>query len=60
MASTYNDETKRSEALGRALGGGAVGVLLGYPIGGFLYQLTGKTAPFLLITLLAFLLLGNF
>ena len=59
VASTYKEETKRSEALGRALGGGAVGVLLGYPIGGFLYQLTGKTFQFLLITFLALALLGN-
>jgi hypothetical protein len=43
----------------QALGGGAVGVLLGYPIAGFLYQLTGKTVPFLLIAFLAVVLLGN-
>lgn len=82
VASTYSEEIKRSEALGRvfiiyylnliisylfiltndvtqALGGGAVGVLLGYPIAGFLYQLTGKTVPFLLIAFLAVVLLGN-
>ena len=59
VSSTYSEETKRSEALGRALGGGAVGVLLGYPVGGFLYQLTGKTFPFLLITTLAIPLLGT-
>ncbi|EFX79865.1 hypothetical protein DAPPUDRAFT_22768, partial [Daphnia pulex] len=59
VASTYSEETKRSEALGRALGGGAVGVLLGYPIAGFLYQLTGKSVPFLLIAFLAVLLLGK-
>lgn len=59
VASTFKEETKRSAALGRALGGGAVGVLLGYPIGGFLYQLTGKAVPFLLITSLAVALLGN-
>ncbi|XP_046447395.1 synaptic vesicular amine transporter-like isoform X2 [Daphnia pulex] len=60
VASTYSEETKRSEALGRALGGGAVGVLLGYPIAGFLYQLTGKSVPFLLIAFLAALLLVAF
>lgn len=59
VASTYNEETKRSEAIGRALGGGAVGVLLGYPIAGFLYHLTGKTVPFLLITSLSVMLLGK-
>ncbi|KAK4018560.1 synaptic vesicular amine transporter [Daphnia magna] len=60
VASTYNEETKRSEAIGRALGGGAVGVLLGYPIAGFLYHLTGKTVPFLLITSLSVMLLVAF
>lgn len=58
VAANYKEETSRSSALGKALGGGAVGVLLGYPIGGFLYQLAGKTVPFLLITSLAFVLLG--
>ncbi|KAI9565499.1 hypothetical protein GHT06_009291 [Daphnia sinensis] len=60
VASTYSEETKRSEAIGRALGGGAVGVLLGYPIAGFLYHLTGKTVPFLLVTSLAVMLLVAF
>lgn len=59
VASTYSEETKRSEAIGRALGGGAVGVLLGYPTAGFLYHLTGKTVPFLLVTTLAIMLLSN-
>lgn len=61
MASIYRkDESGRSVALGRALGGGAVGVLLGYPIGGFLYQLSGKTVPFLLISILSVILLFSF
>jgi len=48
VASIYRkDESGRSVALGRAPGGGAVGVLLGYPIGGFLYQLSGKTVHLL-------------
>ena len=47
----------RSVALGQALGGGAMGVLLGYPTGGILYQLGGKTAPFLFITTLEIILL---
>ena len=59
VASNYKEEMKRSSALGQALGGGAVGVLLGYPIGGFLYQLSGKILPFLIITAMACLLLGN-
>ena len=59
VASTIHEEGRRSESLGRALGGGAVGVLLGYPVGGFLYQWTGKTLPFLIITGLGFALVGN-
>ena len=59
VASTFKDEGRRSESLGKALGGGAVGVLLGYPVGGFLYQWTGKTVPFLIIVGLGVALAGN-
>lgn len=37
-----------------------MGVLLGYPTAGFLYQLWGKTVPFLIISALSFILLRNF
>ena len=59
VAFIYTEEMCRSTALGRALGGGAMGVLLGYPIGGILYQLVGKMIPFLLIAILGFALLGT-
>ena len=38
------DELERSVALGRVMGGGAVGVLLGYPIGGILFQVLGVSS----------------
>jgi DHA1 family solute carrier family 18 vesicular amine transporter 1/2 len=36
-----------------ALGGLALGVLIGPPFGGFMYQFVGKTAPFLVLSFLA-------
>ena len=39
--------------MGIALGGLALGVLIGPPFGGFMYQFVGKTAPFLVLAALA-------
>lgn len=44
VASMLPDELERSVALGRVMGGGAVGVLLGYPIGGILFQVLGVSS----------------
>lgn len=40
----------RARVMPLAFGGIALGVLIGYPLGGTAYQLMGKTAPFLLIS----------
>merc|ERR1712223_1869422 len=42
-------------AMGIALGGLALGVLIGPPFGGFMYQFVGKSAPFIVLALLALL-----
>lgn len=47
---------ERCHLMPLAFGGTALGVLIGYPLGGAAYQLMGKPAPFLLI---ASCILGN-
>lgn len=39
--------------MGIALGGLALGVLIGPPFGGVMYEFVGKTAPFLFLSALA-------
>ena len=51
------DET-RSRVMGYVLGGIATGVLVGYPMGGFLYDFVGKPAPFIIISGAALALTG--
>ncbi|XP_046490478.1 synaptic vesicular amine transporter isoform X1 [Neodiprion pinetum] len=50
VASRYSEEEERSKIMGFVLGSIALGVLLGYPIGSILYDLSGKTAPLLLVS----------
>merc|ERR1712004_254397 len=38
LADTYSDDNDRSRSMGIALGGIALGVLIGYPFGGFMYE----------------------
>lgn len=49
LAKTVPKET-RFRLMPLAFGGIAAGVLIGYPLGGALYQFLGKTAPFLVIS----------
>ncbi|XP_077295949.1 synaptic vesicular amine transporter-like [Arctopsyche grandis] len=58
-AETFRDEAARSRMMGILMGGGALGVLAGYPFGGFLYEFAGKSAPFLIIAAMAFLTLDG-
>lgn len=44
---------ERGNAMGIALGGLALGVLIGPPFGGLMYEFVGKTAPFLILSALA-------
>uniref|UniRef100_A0A915ITN1 Uncharacterized protein n=1 Tax=Romanomermis culicivorax TaxID=13658 RepID=A0A915ITN1_ROMCU len=52
LASTFEEDAERSKYMGIAMGGMAVGVLVGYPLGGTLYNFFGKTTPFVFVTIL--------
>ncbi|KAK7008577.1 vesicular monoamine transporter [Biomphalaria glabrata] len=54
IASYYPDDKERGNAMGIALGGLALGVLVGPPFGGVMYEFAGKEAPFLILAALAF------
>ncbi|XP_065207033.1 synaptic vesicular amine transporter isoform X2 [Planococcus citri] len=53
LAERYPDDEERGNAMGIALGGLALGVLIGPPFGGVMYEFVGKTAPFLILSALA-------
>lgn len=53
LAEHFPDDKERGNAMGIALGGLALGVLIGPPFGGVMYQFVGKTAPFLILACLA-------
>ena len=53
LAQAFPDDAERGSAMGIALGGLALGVLVGPPYGGILYQWSGKELPFILLALLA-------
>ncbi|XP_028936277.1 synaptic vesicular amine transporter [Ornithorhynchus anatinus] len=55
LASIYTDDEERGNAMGIALGGLALGVLVGPPFGSVMYEFVGKTAPFLVLAALALL-----
>lgn len=55
LADRYPDDKERGNAMGIALGGLALGVLIGPPFGGFMYQYVGKSAPFIVLAFLALL-----
>lgn len=59
VAEHYTDERQRSKVMGITLGSVALGVLLGYPYGGFSYDYFGKMAPFLGISTLAIINIGK-
>ncbi|KAI2654321.1 Synaptic vesicular amine transporter [Labeo rohita] len=53
--SSVADDEERGNAIGIALGGLAMGVLVGPPFGSVMYEFVGKTAPFLILAVLAVL-----
>lgn len=53
LAERYPDDEERGNAMGIALGGLALGLLIGPPFGGVMYEFVGKTAPFLILSALA-------
>ncbi|XP_026688352.1 synaptic vesicular amine transporter-like, partial [Diaphorina citri] len=58
VAEQYDEEIHRSRVMGIILGSIALGVLTGYPVGGFLYDFINKAAPFVLIAVLVLVDLG--
>ncbi|NXG34624.1 VMAT1 protein, partial [Dromaius novaehollandiae] len=55
LASVYTDDSERGNAMGIALGGLALGVLIGAPFGSVMYEFVGKSSPFLILAFLALL-----
>ncbi|NXP27696.1 VMAT1 protein, partial [Scytalopus superciliaris] len=55
LASVYTDDFERGNAMGVALGGLALGVLIGAPFGSIMYEFVGKSSPFLVLAFLALL-----
>ncbi|XP_004442383.1 PREDICTED: chromaffin granule amine transporter [Ceratotherium simum simum] len=55
LASVYTDDYERGRAMGIALGGLALGVLVGAPFGSVMYVFVGKSVPFLILAFLALL-----
>ncbi|CAF0881944.1 unnamed protein product, partial [Didymodactylos carnosus] len=54
LADRYTDDEERGKAMGIALGGLALGVLIGPPFGGVMYEFVGKATPFLILASLGF------
>ncbi|XP_007933265.1 chromaffin granule amine transporter [Orycteropus afer afer] len=55
LASVYTDDYERGRAMGIALGGLALGVLVGAPFGSVMYELVATSSPFLILAFLALL-----
>lgn len=55
LAMVYPDDKERGNAMAVALGGLALGVLIGPPFGGVTYQFMGKAFPFWILAALALL-----
>ncbi|VDQ04803.1 unnamed protein product [Trichobilharzia regenti] len=49
LATYFIDEVERGHAFAFALSGLAIGVLIGAPYGGVLFQFISKEAPFLIL-----------
>lgn len=50
----YPEDHQRSKVMGIILGSIALGVLWGYPLGGFLYDFVSESAPFIIIAFFLF------
>uniref|UniRef100_A0A1A9VIZ1 Major facilitator superfamily (MFS) profile domain-containing protein n=1 Tax=Glossina austeni TaxID=7395 RepID=A0A1A9VIZ1_GLOAU len=55
LAASYTDERERGNAMAIALGGLALGVLIGPSFGGVMYEFFGKSSPFLTLSILTFI-----
>lgn len=49
VAQLYPEVERRSRVMGVILGSVALGVLVGYPFGGIMYDVAGKAMPFWLL-----------
>lgn len=54
IANLYPEDRQRSKIMGIILGSIALGVLFGYPLGGFLYDFVSESAPFIIIAVFLF------
>ncbi|OCT90123.1 hypothetical protein XELAEV_18018739mg [Xenopus laevis] len=52
VATEYTDDSKRGQVMGIAVGGIALGQLVGRPLGSFMYESVGKISPFLVLATL--------
>lgn len=52
LADTYTDDATRSKAMGIAFGGMALGVVVGYPFGGFLYDFISIETPYFTLAII--------
>ena len=59
VAKMYQNDHERAEKMGLTMSGIATGVLIGYPMGGILFDLVGEAFPFAIITLGTALILGK-
>ncbi|XP_044132843.1 chromaffin granule amine transporter-like [Bufo gargarizans] len=55
LAQIYPDDYERGKAMGIALGGLALGTIIGAPFGSLMYNFVGKASPFLVLAFLALL-----
>ncbi|XP_040270792.1 chromaffin granule amine transporter-like [Bufo bufo] len=55
LAQIYPDDYERGKVMGIALGGLALGTIIGPPFGSLMYNFVGKTSPFLVLAVLALL-----
>ncbi|OCT86524.1 chromaffin granule amine transporter [Xenopus laevis] len=55
LAQVYPDDAERGRAMGIAMSGVAIGLLVGAPFSSAMYEFVGKSSPFLVIAALALL-----
>ena len=53
LAAFYPDDRERGNAMAIALGGLALGVMIGPPFGGVMYEFVGRAAPFLILAFIS-------
>ena len=59
IAKLYDEDQERSQVMGLVMGGIAAGVLIGYPLGGILFDFVSEGFPFALLVMLTSIIWGN-